>query len=187
MSTTQTDVRTNATENSAESIRPFPRCGERTDCSAAGSPDGPVVAIPGENDRSAIAGLPGLYVGEQFIKQEAGIVVAQAIILEAAIEPIECLIMGCLHSAMHHKDTNGDGHLFAVDELVEDSRRVVLHAILIHVNAGWCFAIVLSGDIDPIVPHGTGEDLAAGEGVPGHFALGDRFLGMKIRSDANQE
>ena len=120
-----------------------------------------------------------LHFGQQLLEQEAGVVVAQAVVFVAAVEAVERLVGGRLDPAVHDEDADGDRHFLLVDQLVEDRRRVVLNAVLIDVDAGRLGRVVLLRHVDPVVADGAGEDLALVEGVLGHFALG--HVGRRIR------
>jgi hypothetical protein len=51
----------------------------------------------------AIVGLLPFDLGQQLFEQEAGVVVAEAVVLVAAVEAIEGLIAEGFHAAMHHE------------------------------------------------------------------------------------
>ena len=149
--------------------------------------------------RDSLIGRPSdgaqlLDLRQQLLEQEPDVTVAQAVVFEAAIEPIDRPGLDRLHPAVHHEDADGDGHLLAGDQLVEDRRRVVLDAVLVHVQAGRLRRIVLPRDVDPVIAHRAGEDLAALEGMLGDVPLGDiagagRFgsVGEQARRDTQGE
>ena len=68
---------------------------------AAGAADAAVVAVVREPDRPAVGGRLLLDLGQQFVEQEAGVVVAEAVVLVAAVEAIERLVGRRLHAAGH--------------------------------------------------------------------------------------
>src|SRR5206468_11184232 len=78
------------------------------------------------------------------------------------------------------EDADRDGHLLFGDEVVEDGGGGVADAVLADEDAGGGRAVVLGGDVDPVVAMGAGEDLAVVPLVPGYYALGDAFLGFGV-------
>ena len=118
--------------------------------------------------------------GKQLVEQEAGVVVAQAVVLVAAVEAVERLSRGGLHPPGMTNTPMTTGISLFVDQLVEDGRRVELDAVLVDVHAGRLGRVVLLGHVDPVVAHGAGEDLALVEGVLRDLALrhGGSLLGL---------
>ena len=60
-----------------------------------------------------------LDLGQQLLEQEPGVVVAQAVVLVAAVEAVEGLVGGRLHAAVHDEHADRDRHLL----LVRSARR----------------------------------------------------------------
>ena len=101
-----------------------------------------------------------LDLGQQFVEQEPGVVVAEAVVLVAAVEAVERLVGRRLHAAVHDEHADRDRHLLLGDQLVEDGRGVELDAVLVDVHAGRLRRVVLLGHVDPVVADRAGEDLA---------------------------
>ncbi len=131
-----------------------------------------------EPDRPAVRRGLRLHLGEELVQQEPGVVVAEAVVLVAAVEAIERLVGGRLHAPVHDEHADDDRHLPLVDELVEDGGRVELDAVLVDVHAGRLGRVVLLRHVDPVVAHRAGEDLAPVEGV-----LRDLPLRHVVRAD----
>src|SRR6185503_8736169 len=81
----EVDVGADAAVDAGEGVGPFPGHREGGNRAAAATPDGAVVAGVGEVDRPAIGGLLGLDEREQFLEEEAGVVVAQTVVFETAV------------------------------------------------------------------------------------------------------
>ena len=88
-------------------------------------------------------------------------------------------------------DENPDrhGHLTLVDEVVEDNRgakvSIFLHVrlpVLKHHDASWLGRVVLGWNVDKVVAHGPGEDLAL-PGLLRDLAAGDPLLDLGIGAE----
>ena len=87
----QTDIRSNCTEHPRKGVGPLPGHGERADGTAAGSADAAIISA-GRKIQFLLLGD----VRQKLIEEEPGVVVAQAVVLEAAVVAIEGLGRGCL-------------------------------------------------------------------------------------------
>ena len=167
----QADVGADRAEDAAERVGPLPGRGERGDRPAAGPGDAAVVAVAREPDRPPVGGLLRLDLGQELLEQEPGVVVAQPVVLVAAIEPVHRLAVGALTRPGVTKTPMVTGISFLCDQLVEDLGRLVLHAVLADEQAGRLGRVILLGHVDPVVAHRAGEDLALVERVLGDLAL----------------
>ena len=156
----QADVGADRAEDAAERVGPLPGRGEGADGPAAGPGDAAVVAVVRQPDRPAVRGLLRLDLGQDLLEQEPDVVVAQAVVLVAAVEPVQRLGRRRLDPPGRDEHADDDGHLLLVDQLIEDLRRLVLDAVLVDVQAGRLLRVVLLGDVDPVVAHRAREDLA---------------------------
>src|SRR5205085_8401024 len=73
------------------------------------------------------------------------------------------------------------------DELVEHGRRVELNVVLIDIDARRLRAVVLLGDIDPIIAHRARKYLALVERILRHLALGHIRRGLSRGEHRNEE
>ena len=177
------DKSADAAEHTAELLGPFPCRGEGADRTAAAAGDAAVVALVGETDRAPVAGFLFFHLGQQFFENETHIIVAETVILIAAIVAVERRggIVG-RHAAMHDEDSDEHRDFLFRDEIVKHHRRLPLDAVLVHMHAGRLVGRVLRGHIDPVVAHRAGEDLAVRELEFQHFALGHAGLRFGVRA-----
>src|ERR1700744_5954851 len=94
-----------------------------------------------------------LRIRQQLLQQESYISISQPVVFKAPVKAVEG--SGRVHSyhpPRLYEDADGHGHLTAVDEVVEDSRRLPLDAVLIHIHTGWLVGPGLRRGIDPIIP-----------------------------------
>jgi len=88
---------------------------------------------------------------------------------------------------MHDEHADGHGHFALMNQLIEDLRSLVLYPILIDVQARRFGRIVLPGNIDPVIPNGSGKDLALLKRILGDFAFGDVIGTRHRRGRSNEE
>ena len=138
-----------------------------------GTADGAVVAALREDDLAIAARGLLLDLGQKFIEQEAGVGVAEAVVLVAAVEARQRVLVRGRHHAGRHEHADRHRHRLLGDELVEHGRRVVLHAVLVHVHARGRLAVVLLRDVHRDGPRRAGEHLALVEREGKRLALGN--------------
>ncbi len=168
----EADVGADGAEDAGEGVGAFPGGGEGADGTAGGAADAAVVAVVREVDGPAVGGGFLFDLGEDFVEHEADVVIAQAVVLEAAIEAIDGVLGEGLHPAVHDEDADGHRHLLPFDQLVEDGRRSKADAILPDIDARGFGRVVLFWHVDPVVADGAGEDAAAIERVFLNFPPG---------------
>ena len=123
-------------------------------------------------------------LGQNFLEQKADVVVAQAVVLEAAIEAVDRVFGESLHPAVHDEDADRDRHRFPFDQFVEDVRSPKADAVLPDVDARRFGRIVLLRHVNPIIPHGAWKDAAVIERVFLDFPRGGPEPGGSSAADA---
>ena len=79
--------------------------------------------------------LPDL--GQDLLDQEAGVAVAQRVVLEAAVEARQRAVGRGRHHARVDEDADRDRHLALVDEVVEDHRHAPVAVFLDVAAPSW--------------------------------------------------
>ncbi|MFO1092213.1 MAG: hypothetical protein U0992_02725 [Planctomycetaceae bacterium] len=178
VATTERDERADRADDAAELVRTLPGDVERADRSRAGAGDGTVVRVGAELVRFAD-------FGEEFFDEEPGVLVAEAVVLKAAIEAAEGVLIGGRDDAGADKDADLNRDVLLVDEVVEGGGELpVLGAgnpVLDDEDSSRLAGVVLGGDVDPVVADGTGEDVAFERNGTFDFSLRNAGLGDRIR------
>jgi hypothetical protein len=142
-------------------------------------------------DRPSVRRRLLLHLGKKLFEEEPHVVIAEAVVFEAAIETVERLSGKGLHPPMHHEDADDDRHLLLMDEIIEDGRGVVLEPVLVDVHARRLGRIVLLGHVDPVVAYRAGENLALMERILGDLSLRHRGVlrtqGRRRQTDESQQ
>ncbi len=124
----------------------------------------------------------GFHFGQEFVEQKTCVVVTEAVVFVAAIETIErCIGVGGLYHARRNKHADDDRQFFSLNQIVKDSGRFKVKAVLLHINAGRLVRFVLRRHINPIVPHRAGKNLT-GPGVL--FQRAFRHISVPLRIGA---
>src|SRR5262249_48773235 len=131
----QAHVGADGAEDPAERVGTLPRRSEGTDGTAAGARDRAIIRVLRESDRPAVGGVLLLDLGEQLVDEEPRVVVAEAVVLVAAVEAVEGLVGRGLYPPWCDEDANCHRHGAAGDEAIEYLGRLELDAILIDVQA----------------------------------------------------
>ena len=127
-------------------------------------------------------------LGQDLVDQEARVVVAERVVLEAAVVAAP-LVLRVRLAEMSRVDEDADRHrhLLLVDQVVEHHRHAVLGvevhvlvAVLKHHHRGRRGGVVLRGDVDPVVPDRAGKHLAAIEERPLDAPFGHARLHLRI-------
>jgi len=176
------------TEHFAEPFGVFPGGSEGTDAATGNATDGPVCRIRGKVELQF-----GNDVGNEFQLQKPRVLVAESIVLKAAIgSPPAVIGDGATAVAWVDKQADGDWEFTAMNQIVEDHRDSELTgfidirvSILKHHQAGWLSAIVLGRDVDRVFAGGVRKD-ATGPLVfcdlsDGHAIL-SRGIGAELKS-----
>jgi hypothetical protein len=122
------------------------------------------------------------HVGKEFLEQETGQGVVQAVKLEAAIKPRIARRVGRVDLPRACADADGHRHFVLVDEVVEHHGRREAQAVQPHVDAGRLVALVLGRDIDGDRTAGPREDLRAGKRELEGLARRHVRLALRIRT-----
>ena len=77
----------------------------------------------------------GFYLRQQFFQQEAGVIVAQAIVFIAAVKAVKRVLVQGGDSARRDENANGHRHFTTSDQLIKNRRRIKLDVVLIDINA----------------------------------------------------
>ena len=110
----------------------------------------------------------------------------EGVVFKAAVPPgLGAFFHGWDHPGVD-EDSDGDGHLAGVDQVVEDHRGAEL-AFLVHIplavledhHRGWGRAIILGRDVDPVVALRSGKDRAF-MAVPGDLAGRDAVFAFGV-------
>src|SRR5205823_6574046 len=109
----------NVAEHFAEFIGPLPRDGPGADTPRADTANGPAVRVFGEVQFLAD-------FRQDFFEQEAGVLIAQRIVFEAAIAARLLARLGRRHFARIDEDADGRWHFLLRDEIVEHDRHAKL-------------------------------------------------------------
>jgi hypothetical protein len=109
------------------------------------------------------------------------------------LDPVDAaLLVGAKrrHHAGVDKNADGDRHFFPGDQVIEDDWDApcavvfdISAAILEDHDACRPGAVVLGGDVDPVIARGAGEDFAGGELISSDLALRDIGLALRIRTE----
>ena len=177
----EADIRADATVDTGKGVGPFPGRREGRDRTAGGAADRAVVAALREHDGSAIGGFLRLDGWQDFLQKKAGVVGAEAVVLEAPVEPVERSLLGRGHDSRLHEDADHHRDLLLGDQPVEHLGGIELDAVLVDVHAGWRRAVVLLRHIDRNLPGRARENLARVEPEGNHLALGYGGCGPNCR------
>jgi hypothetical protein len=118
---------------------------------------------------------------QQLIDEEARVVAADRVVLEAAIHPIERVARQRLHAAVHHEDADERRNRLLRDQVVEHRRRVVLQPVLKHHHRRRLRAIELLGHVDPVLAPRAGIHPAVGEFALRHVWIRRRGIRRRLR------
>ena len=185
IATAQSDVGADRTEHAGKRIWPLPSRRERRDRAAARSADGAIIAGSRKSDRATVGRFPRFDRGQHFFENKPRVSVAEAIVFVASIEAIQRVRrIRRFHDARSHKHADQYRDFPAGDEVVEDGRRVPLHAVLVHVHAGGLGAVVLARHVDRDFPRGAGKNLGARMLKLDELAL--RHAGLRLGIGARQ-
>ena len=142
----------------AERLGPVPRGGERRDAAAAAAGDAAVVAVGGEVELILLR-----HEREQLLGEEPDVVVAHAVVFEAAIAAIQRPLHRRGERAGPDEDPDGHGDLLRGDHELHHRLLSRVEPVRLHVDARRLLAVILRGDEDRHVAHRAGEDPALGE------------------------
>ena len=145
-------------EDFAKSIGPIPGDGEGADAAGADAADGATFRVVGE-----LIGFADFR--ENLFDQETGVLIGERVVFEAAIGNGPAAGRGGGLRSGIDEDADGDRHLPGRDQVVEDDWDAevaflidVTRAILEDHHAGGSLAVILCGDVDPVIARGAGED-----------------------------
>ncbi|EDY21298.1 hypothetical protein CfE428DRAFT_1591 [Chthoniobacter flavus Ellin428] len=175
----QADHGADAGEDARELIRPFPSRDESADCAAAATADGVIVAVLAEDDLASVTRRFLLHHRQQLIEQEARIAIAHAVVFVAAIVTIQRL--AAIERFDHPgANENADRYRYIAlrDEVVENHRRIPLHAVLVHIQARRLGAVVLLRHIDRHLAGSARENLRLGKVELDQLAFG--HVGVRL-------
>ena len=167
----------------AERVGPLPRGGERADRSRADPPNDAVDGVGGQFQLAA-------HFRQQFFEEEAGILIAESVVFEAAIRTgllsLDC--GGNLPGVDEHRDGDWDRSL--VNQVVEDDGGTKLPlridigaAILQNQQRGGLSPLVLLRDVHPEVPLGSRKDLLTHPPLLGDGPLGYARLTLRVGAE----
>ncbi len=171
-------------EDLAELVWTLPGDGEGADAAAAGTADRALVWVAGQS-------LDGADFGENFVEEEARVLIAEGIVFEASIgDSPRALGCGCSGVVTWiDEDADGGWHVTLVDELVKDGwhapgsggLHVVVPVLEDHDSHGF-FGVGVGWKVEPPIAGGAGEDLAEvrfhlADGAGGDLTVGERSAG----------
>src|ERR1700712_2275940 len=109
---------------------------------------------------AAIGSTLFLNFRQDLFEDKSCISIAQAVKLEASVEPVQRCFSICRQYAPGvDKYPDSHGHFVLVDKIIKYSWRLPLYAILVHINTSGFGRIILCGHINLVFAPGTGKDL----------------------------
>ena len=170
------------TEHFAKFIGPLPRYGPRAD--AAGTDPANRAAV-----RVLCQAIFLPHLRQDFFEQKTGVLVAERIVLEAAIAARFLARLRRGNLAGIDKEADGHGHFLLRDEIVEHNRRAeltvgvrVIAAVLKDHHARRFGRLVLLRHVNPVITFRARKNLAAPM-VFGDFAARHVFLRKRVRAE----
>ena len=134
-----------------------------------------------EVDGTPVRGGSHLHLGQQLVEEEAGVGVPEAVVLEAPVVAVERgrgIVR--VHDARRNEYADDHRQLAPGDQVVQDDRRVPLHAVLVHEDAGRLRGNVLARDVDGDLAPGARENPRVGELEGDQVALRDAGLRHRV-------
>ena len=104
-----------------------------------------------QDDLSPIGGSFFLHLWQKFLKNKPSVVWPQTIVFETTIKSGDRSVRERRNLPVHDKNSDSDGHLFLLDQLIKNDWSIILNPILTNKHTGRFRRIVLRRNIHPVI------------------------------------